>query len=185
MLTLLEDLRCHIAGCAADLREQGQGAVVHDTTETEISNHDICIFGFGPEDEILRFEVPVDDATAVDIFDSLHDGPHKVGGIPLVVVALGAYAIKELATRAEVEDEIEVVCGLKVVVKRHDIAMALGDFLEDGNLVADHMLSALHELLVDNLAGIVLSSLDVHGFLDNGIGALAECAACAVLQTPG
>ena len=47
------------------------------------------------------------------------------------------------------------------------------------------MLAPLHELLVDDLAGIVLSSLDVHGFLDNGIGALAECAACAVLQTPG
>ena len=34
-----------------------------------------------------------------------------------------------------------------------------------------HVFSAFHELLVDHLAGIVGSGLDVNGLLDDGIGA--------------
>ena len=34
-----------------------------------------------------------------------------------------------------------------------------------------HVFSALHELLVDNFAGIVGSSLDVNGLLDDGVRA--------------
>ena len=76
----------------------------------------------------------------------------------LVVVALGAYAIKELTTGTEVEAEVEVVrslataavsgrmrgrdhdnmtTDLEVVVESDDVAVALGHLLEDGNLVAD------------------------------------------------
>lgn len=43
------------------------------------------------------------------------------------------------------------------------------------------MLSAFHELLVNDLAGIVLSSLDVDGLLDNGIRAAAQSTTCAIL----
>ena len=44
------------------------------------------------------------------------------------------------------------------------------------------MFSPLHELLVDDLAGIVLAGLDVHGLLDDGIGAAAQGLACAILD---
>ena len=72
--------------------------------------------------------------------------------------------------------------------------MRLGHPLEDGNLVPDlqmirfavwagadrlkkwmyHVFSALHELLVDHLAGIVGSGLDVNGLLDDCVRAAAQ-----------
>ena len=44
-----------------------------------------------------------------------------------------------------------------------------------------HVLSALHELFVDDLAGIVFSGLDVDGLLHDGVGAASEGLAGAVL----
>ena len=74
------------------------------------------------------------DAALVDVLDGAHDRAHKCSRVPappraiveqdstregrggqdalLVVVALGTYAIEELTARAEVEAEVEVVCGL-------------------------------------------------------------------------
>ena len=43
------------------------------------------------------------------------------------------------------------------------------------------MLAALHELLVDDLAGIHFACSDMDGLLDDGIGAAAKGLACAVL----
>ena len=44
-----------------------------------------------------------------------------------------------------------------------------------------HVLPALHEFLVNDLASEVLAGLDVHGLLDNGIRAATEGLARAVL----
>ena len=43
------------------------------------------------------------------------------------------------------------------------------------------MLPPLHELLVDDLASIILARLDMHGLLYDGIRAAAQCLASAVL----
>lgn len=43
------------------------------------------------------------------------------------------------------------------------------------------MFSALHELLVDHLASIVGSSLDVDRLLDDGVGAATESLSSPVL----
>jgi hypothetical protein len=92
---------------------------------------------------------------------------------------------------------------LEVIVQCHDIAMRLGYLLEDGNLVPDlgiiglvvytgadgpkkwiyHVFSALHELLVDHLASIVGSSLDVNGLLDDGVGAATKSLSSSILWT--
>lgn len=45
-----------------------------------------------------------------------------------------------------------------------------------------HVLSALHEFLVDDLAGIVLAGLDVDSLFDDGVGAGAKSLAGAVLE---
>ena len=42
-----------------------------------------------------------------------------------------------------------------------------------GGYETHHVLAALHELLVDDLASIVLAGLDVDGFLDNSVRAAA------------
>lgn len=47
------------------------------------------------------------------------------------------------------------------------------------------MFPALHELLVDDFASIVLAGLDVDGFLDNGVGSTAESPAGSVLSEIG
>ena len=46
----------------------------------------------------------------------------------------------------------------------------------------DHELSALHELLVDDLAGIVFDRLDVNGLLYDSICPAAQCLTGAVLR---
>lgn len=63
--------------------------------------------------------------------------------------------------------------------------MSLGDLLEDGDFVSDHVLATLHQLLVDDFAGIVLACGDVDGFLDDCVRAAAQCAASAVLLLGG
>lgn len=45
------------------------------------------------------------------------------------------------------------------------------------------MLSAFHELLVDDLARIVLARLDVDSLLDDRIGPAAQSLACPILQS--
>lgn len=70
------------------------------------------------------------DTTLVDVLDGAHDGAHQFSGIPeyicgefgelsrkdghplFVVVAFRAYTVEELAPRAQVETEVEVMCGL-------------------------------------------------------------------------
>ena len=45
------------------------------------------------------------------------------------------------------------------------------------------MFSALHELLVDNLAGIIGSGLDVDGLLDDGVRAATQSLSGPILRT--
>ena len=49
------------------------------------------------------------------------------------------------------------------------------------NATTHHVLAPLHELLVDDLARIVLARLDVHGLLHDGVRAAAEGLARAIL----
>lgn len=51
---------------------------------------------------------------------------------------------------------------------------------EHGNLIANHVLSAGHEALVDDFGGIVSSSVYVYTFLDDRVGACSKCLACLV-----
>jgi hypothetical protein len=73
----------------------------------------------------------------MDVLDSAHDGADKVGGIGLGVVYLGADAVEKLATGAEVEDEVEIVRGFKIVVEGYDVRIASGNMLKDGNFIAN------------------------------------------------
>ena len=52
-----------------------------------------------------------------------------------------------------------------------------------GGYETHHVLAALHELLVDDLAGIVLAGLDVDGLLDDGVRAAPKGFACPVLES--
>lgn len=54
----------------------------------------------------------MDDSTTMDVLHRAEDRAQERGGVGFEIVALGAYPVEELATRAEVEDEVEVVRGL-------------------------------------------------------------------------
>lgn len=49
-------------------------------------------------------------------------------------------------------------------------------------LGSDHVLSTLHELLVDDFAGIVFASLNVHSFFYDSICPTSESFASAILK---
>ena len=86
-------------------------------------------------------------------------------------------------------------------MQRDNVGMRLGHLLEDGNLVPDlqmirfvvcagadrrrkriyHVLSALHELLVDHFAGIVGAGLDMNRLLYDGVGAATQGLSSPVL----
>ena len=95
---------------------------------------------------------------------------------------------------------------LEVVMKRHNVPMAFGHAFEDryfvpdlqatinvnsvnvraliviiGHHIAHHVLSAFHELFIDDLAGIVFAGLDMDGFLHNSIRPAAEGLTSAIL----
>jgi hypothetical protein len=52
----------------------------------------------------------------MDVLDGAHDSADKVSGVGLIIVSFGTDAVKELATSAEVENEVEVVRSFEVVV---------------------------------------------------------------------
>ena len=73
----------------------------------------------------------VNDTGVMDVLDSLEDGPHQAcciaisisvdficvtgGGLRLIVVSLRTYPIKKLSACTKIEDEIEVVGGLRLI----------------------------------------------------------------------
>ena len=57
--------------------------------------------------------------------------------VPLVIVPLAANPIKELSTGTEIEDEVEVMSGLKVIDETADVRVTGRDSFEDGDLVSD------------------------------------------------
>lgn len=73
----------------------------------------------------------------MDVLDGAHDGPDEVSGVSLGVVHFGTDAVEKLATSAEVEDEVEVVRGFKIVVQGYNVRMASGDVLKDGDFIAN------------------------------------------------
>ena len=89
----------------------------------------------------------MNDTRRVDVLDSGQDGADKVGGVGLVVVSLGTDTVEELATSAEIEDEVEVVCGFEVVMEGYDVGMAAGDVLEDGNFISNLETDTIQYLL--------------------------------------
>jgi len=135
--TPFEDFRGHVAGGTTDLGEHGQFVFVHNATQTEIGDHNVCILLLGSKQQVLGLQIAMNDTGGVDVLDSAHDSADKVGGVGLIVVSFGTDAVEELATSTKVEDEVEVMRGFKIVVQRYDVTMATGDVFEDGNFIAN------------------------------------------------
>ena len=74
----------------------------------------------------------------------------------------------------------KISCGAAIVSSRWGDTFTL-ETPSGGS--THHVFPPLHELLVDDLASIVLAGLDVYGLLHDSVRSAAECLACPILGT--
>lgn len=169
MAALVEDLGRHVTRSSAGRGQDVELLLVHDARQAKIGNHEICIVFGGAEQQVLGFEIAMHNAVVVEVCDGRQSGTDEVCSIALVVGALATNAIEQLAAKGQVRHEVQVVHGLKVVDQGENVLVAHGHALEDGDLVAHHVLATGHQPLVDDLGGIVAPSVDVHALLDDRV----------------
>jgi len=75
--------------------------------ETKIGGFELGIFLNSVEEKVLGLEVPVHDSKGVTSLDNLKNGLDEVGGLTLTVVALLNDSVEELASLAELHDEVD------------------------------------------------------------------------------
>ena len=64
---LLENLRGHVARCAARCGEHMKRFLVHDPAEAEVGNEEVGVVFWCSEEEVLRLEIPMHDAVVVEV----------------------------------------------------------------------------------------------------------------------
>lgn len=106
---LFEDFRCHVAWCSACRCEDVEGFFVHDPREAEVGYEEVGVVFGCSEQEVLRFEVAVDDAVVMEVGDSGEGCADEVCGVGFVVTAFSAYSVEEFAAEGQVCDEVD--CG--------------------------------------------------------------------------
>lgn len=106
MSRLLENLRCHVAGSAAGGGEHMEGLFIHDARQTKVGNEQIGIVLGRAEEQILGLEIAMHNAVLVKVGYCGQSSAHQVRSIRLVVAALAAYPIKELASQRQVRDQV-------------------------------------------------------------------------------
>lgn len=103
---LFEDLWRHVArrptGCSQDV----ELLFVHYPGQAEICYQQICVVLGRTEEQILRLQVPVNDAMVVKICHCRQRGSDQVCCVALEVTAFSAYAIEELSAERKVCHEI-------------------------------------------------------------------------------
>mmetsp|Transcript_122498 Transcript_122498/g.305938 ORF Transcript_122498/g.305938 Transcript_122498/m.305938 type:complete len:211 (+) Transcript_122498:548-1180(+) len=116
MASLVEDLRREILRSAA----HGLGRkVVLDAllAQAEVREFNMAI---SIKENILRFEIPIDDVQPVQILDGQQDLRGVKSPTALGEAASPAEVEKELAPGAILQDEVELLGCLEGVVQRHD-----------------------------------------------------------------
>eukprot|EP00968_Pinguiococcus_pyrenoidosus_P015515 scaffold1435_cov267-Pinguiococcus_pyrenoidosus.AAC.39 len=164
------------------------GGRTHDLGDAEVGDLDDVVLGY---QQVLRLDVPVDDALVVEILEALHHlakhQPQRVAvhGLAATRPVVAVLGLHEVATLHVLDHEIELV-DARVV---HDLVEAqhvrVAELLHDGDLALDvvqgrgAVLGAplLHQRLVDDLHGehVVRALLD-------GLANLGERAGAQALQ---
>jgi hypothetical protein len=81
MACFLENFRGHIARSSTGGGENMELLFVHYPGKTKVCYQEICIVFGSPEQEILRFEVTMDDAMIVEIGNGREGRTDEIGGI--------------------------------------------------------------------------------------------------------
>jgi len=103
--------------------------------EAEIDGLESGILFLVSEEEILGLEVPVHDPIAVAHPDNLGDGACHGSGGALAVVTAGDNPVEELASLAELHDEVDVLVVLVGCLQLHYVGV-LRQRGHDGDLAA-------------------------------------------------
>ena len=67
MAGLLEDLRRHVAWCAASCGQDVELLFVHDTGETEVGDQEVGIVFWCSEKQVFGLEIAMHDAVVVEV----------------------------------------------------------------------------------------------------------------------
>jgi hypothetical protein len=107
MTGLLEDLGCHISWSSTCCGQDMELLLIHNSRQPEIGNQEISVVLRGPEEQILGFQIAMDDTVVVKICDSGESGADQIGSIGFVVIAFPADTVEELSAEGEISDEID------------------------------------------------------------------------------
>jgi hypothetical protein len=81
--------------------------LIHNSRQPEIGNQEISVVLRGPEEQILGFQIAMDDTVVVKICYSGESGADQIGSIGFVVIAFPADTVEELSAEGEISDEID------------------------------------------------------------------------------
>ena len=98
--SLLEDFRRHVPRRPARRREDVEGFLVHDPAQAKVGNEEICVVFGCSEQQVLGFQVAMDDAVVVEVCDGRECCADQVCCVRLVIAAFAADAVEKLAAES-------------------------------------------------------------------------------------
>lgn len=119
MVLPLHHFRRHVPGRAAGFLGVVGGEELGDAEVGDVEE------AFEVEDEVLGFDVPVDDFVGVDVLEGEEDAGDEEPGLRLVeeLLLVPRDVKAQVAAREEVQNEVEVFEVLEGVVKVYDEGM--------------------------------------------------------------
>lgn len=147
-----QDLRRDVVGRTDNVGEYLAGLVKDG--QPEVGGLQGGVVRGGGEQEVFGFQVAVDDAQRVAVRDDADDRPHQPGRILFGQVALGDDAVKQLAPRAQLHDQVDAVLVLVRAFQGDDRGRAC-QVVHDLDFPLDvlHILRRRQLALGDGLAG--------------------------------
>ena len=114
-------LRCNIIR-RTYLLCQGNVWLLHDGY-SEINDFELFIYLVTFQQDVLGFEVPVDDVLAVDVVDNTEKLLHNNRGIPLREAPLVDDLVEQFTTFAYLRDDVVPLLILEVLIHPHNVGM--------------------------------------------------------------
>ena len=107
MSDLLEDLGSHVAWRSTRRREDMESLFVHNAAEPKVGDEQVGIVFGCSEQQVLRLQIAVDNTMVVQVGDGRQRSAHQVRRVGLVVAALPAYPVEQLAAQREVGHKVD------------------------------------------------------------------------------
>lgn len=122
----------------------------------------------------------------VQVSNGLNHYLNKMRSVTLKIASLLTYTVKQLSTQGQIRHQIHygkkrlsdraptiivrvetdpglltIIKSLKVIDQTEDIFVILRDSAKHIDLIANHVFTTFHQLLIDNLDGIVFTSINL------------------------